>query len=67
MPEEKLNDVTKASEEQQNADRTPRREGGADSVENIRLLDSRADEKILANPHKVQKPLESDSEKIKSP
>lgn len=34
-----------------NTDRTPRREGGEDSVENMRPDDSRADEKVVSNVH----------------
>lgn len=40
-------------EQQQNADRTPRKEGGEDSVENIDPSDSRADEKVVANTPKA--------------
>jgi hypothetical protein len=38
-----------------NADRTPRREGGEDSVENIPPDDSRADEKVVVNTQRENK------------
>lgn len=38
----------------QNADVTPRKEGGEDSVENIIPSDNRADEKVIANTEKAK-------------
>ncbi|MER3463149.1 MAG: hypothetical protein C4329_00660 [Chitinophagaceae bacterium] len=38
-----------------NTDRTPRREGGEDSVENIPPDDSRADEKVVVNMQQAHK------------